>query len=536
MDRINDFVDKLSSTPYLRGIIKPAIRVEPRLTGRELGKVRDLATTTERPAFIDGSSHGLFIAGRWESASDGAVRDSIDPATGRVIAYTAEATVDDVDRAVSVARSALTGPWGSFTPYERQRLILRIAQMLEERADEFALIESHDMGAPVTRVRLSIRRAVQNLHWYAANALSLHGQKIQNSAPGSFLSYTTREPIGVVAGIIPWNAPTTSSVWKVGPVLTTGCTIVLKPAEDASLPALLFAELCAKAGVPDGVVNVVTGAGDVVGARLAEHPGVDKIAFTGSRFTGGKVAEAAANSNLKRVSLELGGKSPNIVFADADMSWAVPGAAMAVFSNSGQVCSAGTRLFVESRIFDEFVERVAEFARGLRVGHPMDEATDLGPLVSARQLDRVLGYIEGGHRDGATALAGGARLAGEKYDEGFFVAPTVFADVRDDMPIAREEIFGPVIAALPFEDLDEVAARANETRFGLGSGIWTSDFGRAERLARLMQAGSVWVNCYQQMDSAMPFGGYKESGYGRESGTQQLDEYLNTKAVWVRTG
>jgi aldehyde dehydrogenase (NAD+) len=338
----------------------------------------------------------------------------------------------------------------------------------------------------------------------------------------------------VVGAIIPWNGPLAATIWKIGPALATGCTVVLKPAEEAPLTALRLGELLLEAGVPEGVVNVVPGYGETAGAALASHMDVDKIAFTGSHLTGQKIIQASAG-NLKRVSLELGGKSPDIVFADADLAATVPGAAMAVFSNSGQICSAGTRLFVEKRIYDEFVGQVGEFGRGLKVGNGLDPDTQIGPLVSEQQLDRVTGYLAAGKQEGARAVVGGARLTGGAMDQGFFVPPTVFADVNDDMSIAREEIFGPVISAIPFEDVDEVIQRANATPFGLGSGVWTRDVGKAHRLTRAVRAGSVWVNCYQAMDPAVPFGGYKMSGYGRESGLQQLDEYLNVKAVWIKT-
>jgi aldehyde dehydrogenase (NAD+) len=343
-----------------------------------------------------------------------------------------------------------------------------------------------------------------------------------------------KEPVGVVGAIIPWNGPLGASVWKIGPALATGCTVILKPAEEAPLTPLRLGELILEAGVPPGVVNIVPGFGETAGAALAAHAGVDKIAFTGSHLTGQKIIAASAG-NLKRVSLELGGKSPDIVFADADLENAVPGAGMAVFANSGQICSAGTRLFVERRIYDEFVGRVADFGNGLKVGDGIDPKTQIGPLVSEQQLDRVTGYLSIGKQEGARAVSGGNRLTGEAYTRGYFVPPTVFADVRDDMRIAQDEIFGPVLSAIAFDDIDEVIVRANATSFGLGSGVWTRDVSKAHRLAKAIRAGSVWVNCYQAMDPAVPFGGYKMSGYGRESGLQHLEEYLNVKAVWIKT-
>ena len=391
------------------------------------------------------------------------------------------------------------------------------------------------MGAPISRTRANRLRALGMLRYYAGQATALHGETIENSLPGDYVSFTLKEPVGVVGAIIPWNGPLTATVWKIGPALATGCTVVLKPAEEAPLTSLRLAELCQEAGVPPGVVNVVTGYGETAGAALAAHPDVDKVAFTGSHLTGQKIVQASAG-NLKRVSLELGGKSPDVVFADADLDAAVPGAGMAVFANSDQICSAGTRLFVEQTIYDEFTARVAEYGKALRVGNSSDPDTQVGPLVSPEQLDRVTGYLALDRQEGARPLSGGERLTEGDMAQGYFVPPTVFADVRDEMRIAQEEIFGPVISAIPFTDMDEVVERANRTSFGLGSGVWTRDVSKAHQLARSLRAGSVWVNCYQAMDPAVPFGGYKMSGYGRESGKQHVEEYLNVKAVWIKMG
>jgi aldehyde dehydrogenase (NAD+) len=362
--------------------------------------------------------------------------------------------------------------------------------------------------------------------------VSLHGDTPRSSLPVDYLAYTLKAPVGVVAAIVPWNSPVASVLWKLGPILATGCTAVLKPAEEASLSALRVAELCRAAGVPDGVVNVVTGAGEVVGAALAAHPGVDKVAFTGSLATAQHIIRASAG-NVKRLSLELGGKSPNIVFADADLEAAAAGAANAIFANSGQICSAGSRLFVERGVYPELVERVADAARALRVGNGLDPSSDLGPVVSQAQLDRVLGYVDAGGRDGARLLCGGARLLDGDRADGYFVGPTVFADVADGMTVAREEIFGPVLAALPFDSVDEVARRANAHGGGLAAGIWTKDGGTAHRLARQLRVGTVWINCYQVMDPALPFGGFGTSGYGREGGVQHLEQYLETTSVYA---
>lgn len=484
--------------------------------------------------FLDGKTKRLFIDGLWQEAVSGKSLPAINPSNGRIIANFAAGDHRDVDLAVASARKALSGPWSKFKPYDRQNLLIKLAELTERHFDELALLDTLDMGAPVGKTMAGRRRILGMLRYYAGQATAVHGETIENSIPGDYLTYTMREPIGVVGAIIPWNAPLAAIVWKIGPVLATGCTIILKPAEQASLTALRFAELCEEVGVPSGVVNVVTGEGQFAGAAIAEHPGVNKIAFTGSNATGQKILRASTG-NLKRVTLELGGKSPDIVFADADMSLAVEGAAMAVFGNSGQVCSAGSRLFVERSIYEEFTVKVAEFSRSLRVGDGLDPSTQIGPLVSAQQLDRVVDYMDSGREDGARILAGGGRLTEGELADGYYVSPTVFADVRDDMRIVREEIFGPVVSAIPFDEIDEVIAQGNKTEFGLGSGVWTKDISKAHRVARGLEAGSVWVNCYQVLDPAVPFGGYKMSGQGREGGRDHIKEYLNIKSIWIRT-
>jgi aldehyde dehydrogenase (NAD+) len=487
-----------------------------------------------RVPFLDGRLKRMLIDGKWVEAASGKTFESRNPATGELLATVAEGDKADIDRAVAAARRAFNGPWSKLKPYERQRILLKLADLVEQHFEELSALDTLDMGAPISRTRGNQRRVLGMLRYYAGMATALHGETIENSLPGEIFSYTLKEPIGVVGAIIPWNGPLGASVWKIGPALATGCTVVLKPAEEAPLTPLRLGELVLEAGVPEGVVNIVPGYGETAGAALASHPDVDKVAFTGSHLTGQKIVQASAG-NLKRVSLELGGKSPDIVFADADLETAAPGAGMAVFANSGQICSAGTRLFVERRVYDEFVGRVAAFGKGLRIGNGLDPETQIGPLVSEQQLERVTGYLDLGKQEGAEPLSGGARVTEGALAKGYFVPPTVFANVRDDMRIAQEEIFGPVISAIPFDDIDEVIGRANATTFGLGSGVWTRDVSKAHRLAKGIRAGSVWVNCYQAMDPAVPFGGYKMSGYGREGGIQQMEEYLNVKAVWIKT-
>lgn len=488
-------------------------------------------TSIARPRLLDMPEQDMLIGGRRVPAASGKRFETRNPATGELLAMVAQGDAEDVDRAVKAARTALEGPWRRMKPAERQRIMLRLADLVEEHYEELAMLDTLDLGAPLSRTVLGKTRAAALLRYYAGQATLIAGDTLNNSAPGDVLSHTLKEPVGVVAAINPWNGPVGMAVWKTGPVLASGCTLVMKPAEQTPLSALRFAELCLEAGVPEGVVNVVTGLGDA-GAALSAHPGVDKIAFTGSTGVGEKIIKAAAPT-MKRVTVELGGKSPNIVFADADLDQAIPAAAMAVFANSGQICSAGTRLFVQSSIREEFMERLAAFTRTIRVGDPLDPQTQIGPVVSAPQMDKILGYIDGARSEGAQALVGGARLAGPGYDDGFFVAPTIFTDVHDDMTIAQEEIFGPVLSAFSFDTIDEVLERANATPFGLGSGVWTRDLSTAHRMARGIRAGSVWVNCYQMLDPGVPFGGFGVSGFGRESGPHHIEEYLETKAVWI---
>jgi aldehyde dehydrogenase (NAD+) len=488
---------------------------------------------TQLPGFLQSGPKLLIIDGEAVPARSGATFESISPATGTVLAELAQAGREDVDLAVAAARRAFEGPWRRFTPAQRQAVLLRLADLIDENFDEIAVIDSMDMGAPISGAAFKRQRAVSLLRYAAGQVTLIHGQTVTNSQSPSIFSYTVKEPVGVVAAITAWNGGVGSGIWKLSTALAAGCTFILKPGEQAPLSAVRLGELCLEAGIPPGVVNVVNGPG-TVGAALAEHPGVDKVAFTGSTAVGQAIIRASAG-NVKRVSMELGGKSANIVFDDANLELAVPGAAMAVFGNSGQSCSAGSRMFVQRGIYDAFVAEVASFARGLKLGDPLDPRTQLGPLVSQEQLDRVTGFLESGKAEGARAAAGGSRARGTDLDSGYYVEPTVFADVADTMRIAREEIFGPVISAIPFGDAEEAVRRANASEYGLGGGVWTRSLSNIHTVSRGLRAGSVWVNCYQVMDPSMPFGGYKMSGFGRESGSEHIEEFLQTKSVWVET-
>lgn len=488
------------------------------------------AAPIARPAFVTGSKR-LWIGGQWVAAQSGEEIDAINPADGGVIAKLARGSAADVDRAVTAARKAFEGPWSRWTPNERQKLLLRIDDLLLEHAEELATIETMDMGAPIARTRGTIGWISGLIRFFASCTGAATTTTNSNSLPGRVMTLTHKAPLGVVGGIIPWNGPLGGQWWTLGPTLATGCTCVIKPAEDASLSILRFAEILAQAGVPDGVVNIVTGYGSDAGAALASHPGVDKISFTGSTETGRRIVQASAG-NLKRLQLELGGKSPDIVFADADLDRAVPGAAMAVFTNSGQICYSGTRLFVQRSIQEEFVERLKRFSATLKVGNGLHEGIDLGPLISQRQLDRVMGYVDIGPKEGATLATGGTRLGGA-LASGYFVEPTVFANVNNEMTIAREEIFGPVISVLPFDTVDEVLKVANDSEYGLGGGVWTRDLATAHQVSLGIRSGTVWVNCYGAVDPSVGFGGVKLSGYGWKGSQEHVDSFLYRKAVYV---
>ena len=477
-------------------------------------------------------THKMLINGKWVEAASGKTFPTFDPATGEVLSRVAEGDGEDIDRAVKAARAAFeTGPWSKMTASERGRAIWKLGDLLDQRRDEFAEIESLDNGKPYKVARAAdVPLAAELFRYMAGWATKIEGNTIPLSVPytpgAKYLAYTLREPVGVVGQIIPWNFPLLMAAWKLGPALATGNTIVLKPAEQTPLSVLLLGELIQEAGIPDGVVNIVPGYGETAGAALAAHPDVDKIAFTGSTEVGKLIVQAAAG-NLKKVSLELGGKSPNVIFADVDLDYAIVGAASAIFFNHGQCCCAGSRLFIESSIFDQVVEGVSARAEKIRVGPGMEKSTDMGPLVSAEQLNRVCSYLESGFAEGAKATAGGERLG----DKGYFVKPTVLVNTNPKMKVVREEIFGPVVTAIPFRDPEELVASANNSEYGLAAGIWTRDIQKAHRTAALLRAGTVWINCYNIFDAALPFGGYKQSGWGREMGHEVLEQYTEVKSV-----
>ncbi len=485
--------------------------------------------------FIGSRSRRMLIDGKWVEAASGKTLTTYDPATEEPLADVPAGDKEDVDRAVRAARKALeSGAWPKMTASERGRALWKLADLIEQRTEEFAQLETLDNGKPLAVARVAdVPLVVDHFRYYAGWATKVEGETIPVSVPGMF-TYTRREPVGVVGQIIPWNFPLLMAAWKLGVALACGNTVVLKLAEQTPLSGLRLGELLEESGFPPGVVNIITGYGETAGAAIASHPDIDKVAFTGSTEVGHLIMQAAGASNLKRVSLELGGKSPNIIFADADLDEAAIGAANAIYFNHGQCCCAGSRLFVEQKAFDKIVPRLVEYSEKIKVGPGMDAATEMGPLVSSEQYKRVTGLLDAGKKEGAKVATGGGRP--KQRDKGYFVSPTVFTDVKSDMKIVREEIFGPVVCAVPFKDPNEVLAAGNDTTYGLAAAVWTKDIHKAHRIANGLKAGTVWINCYNMFDAAAPFGGYKQSGFGREMGKAALELYTQTKTVWVNLG
>jgi aldehyde dehydrogenase (NAD+) len=498
-----------------------------------MSEIKSRQPVSLRPQFLASSAKEHFINGKWQPSCSGESIETFNPATGKVLATLARGRQEDVNTAVAAARRAFEGPWSRFTPHQRNALMLRVCEVLEANYEELAVLESLDMGAPISRTRAMKGSLIQTIRYFASQALNWTGTTIPNSLPGNYTTLTLKAPVGVVGGILPWNGPIISMWWIMGGALATGCTAIIKTAEDASLTTLRTAELLMEAGLPEGVINVVTGYGSEAGAALAAHMDVDRLAFTGSTVTGREIIKASAG-NMKRIQLELGGKSPDIVFADANLDKAVEGAAMGVYTNSGQICTAGTRIFVQRSIQEEFVSRLVDFSRKLKVGDPSDAAVQLGPLISKRQLERVMGYMSIGSEEGAELVTGGTRLDGELTD-GYFVTPTVFNNVNNNMRIAREEIFGPVASVIPFDTVDDALKLANDTDYGLAGAAWTTNVSTMTKMMHGIKAGKLWINCYGVADPAVGFSGYKQSGYGMKGGQEHIEGFLYQKCVYIKS-
>jgi len=474
----------------------------------------------------------LFIDGQWVDSASGKTFSTPNPATGDTLAEVAEADKADIDKAVAAARRAFEGKWSKLSARDRGKLLYKLSQLIEQHSPELAALETADNGKPIKEsLYIDLPQVVENFEYFAGWATKIEGETIP--VPGKMFNYTLREPIGVCGQIIPWNFPLLMAAWKLAPALAAGNTVVLKPAEQTPVGAMELAKLIQEAGFPEGVVNIVPGFGETAGAALAAHPGIDKVAFTGSTEVGKLIAKSAAG-NLTKVSLELGGKAPNIVFADSDLDQAVAGAMMGIFYNQGQVCCAGSRLFVEEDIKEEFLGRLSDKAGKIAVGDPMNKGTQMGPQVSEEQLNKIKGYVDIAREEGATVLAGGKPpQLDPAFQKGYFFSPTIFSEVKNSMRVAQEEIFGPVVSVISFKDEEDLIRQANDTVYGLSAGIWTRDITRAHRFAKEIKAGVVWINTYNMFNAASPFGGYKQSGYGREMGRHALDLYTQVKSVWV---
>ncbi len=492
----------------------------------------DTATVSLNPKveeFLKGTKK-LYINGEFVEAVSGKTFESYNPATGEVLAIVSEADTADVDKAAKAAKNSFEdGPWSKMSAAERAKLMFKLADLIEENQEELAQLESLDNGKPVNEAKMAdLPNTIEQFRYFGGWATKVMGQTIPVSGP--FLNYTRHEPVGVAGQIIPWNFPLMMAAWKIAPALATGCTVVLKPAEQTPLTALYLAELIEEAGFPPGVVNIIPGFGETAGDALVKHPDVNKIAFTGSTTVGKMIMKNAADT-MKRVTLELGGKSPNIILPDADLSKAAPGVFTGIMANQGEICSAGSRVFIQKKHFDNVMSELVNYAKNVKQGHGLDTTTEMGPLVSKEQQDRVVNYINIGQEEGATVSAGGG-----SSEKGYFVEPTIFSDVSDDMRIAKEEIFGPVVVAMPYNDMDEIITRANNSDFGLAAGVWTENVKNAHYIASRLKAGTVWVNCYSMVDPASPFGGFKQSGFGREMGSYALQNYTEVKSVWINLG